>query len=86
MAEPIAFDNLKPGKNITDPKNLGADPNFPRHVHKYAAKGVINDYLVVTTPAELEQAVADGWSMTPVLVDPDAPVEDAKGKKRGAAA
>jgi hypothetical protein len=54
------FDQMNPPPSVTDPQGLGA--LYPRHVHK---AGVSEDggpvYLVVGTPQEEAEAVADGW-------------------------
>lgn len=55
---------------------------FPRHVHK--AKG---EYKVVANKTEKAEALAAGWSLTPIADEPDvalvgdAPAKDAKPAK-----
>jgi hypothetical protein len=60
MNQGKAFDQLNPPLSVTDPQGLGA--LYPRHVHK---AGVSEDggpvYLVVQSPQEEAEAVADGW-------------------------
>lgn len=66
---------------------------YPRHVHKPSVWGAWN-FLVVQTADECEKALAEGWSLSPVLVAspadaiaPPAPVSEPvepvkKGKKK----
>lgn len=61
--QPKTFDNLKPGKEITDPERPeGAPPfdEYPRHMH--AADG---SYLVVTTDEEKAAALDEGYTLEP---------------------
>lgn len=80
------FNALKPEKNITDPKNLGTAGEYPRHVHKWAGtdeKGnvLLNDFKVVASDEEKAAALAEGWSLQPVLEDPGKPKKEAKADK-----
>lgn len=82
------FNNLTPGKNITDPQNVGAVAEWPRHVYRPTAvatdtslivawKGkqpVHNEVQSVIDDVALAAALKDGCSLTPVI-------EDAKAKK-----
>lgn len=68
------FNQLEPPKTITNPKGV-ANTEYPRHLHKWAGaddKGHprMNEYIVVTSDDEKQQALADGWSLQPVTVDP----------------
>lgn len=97
------FPNLTPPLNVTNPGAMAGHQEYPRHLHKWAGlddKGHAkpNDYVVVTTDAEKEAALAAGYALTPQ--GPPAPVQDApvqdapavdadepkpKGKKKDAA-
>lgn len=75
----IDFDAMNPPAIITNPLEDGEVLNrdYPCHVHKYAPP-VAGDhytsgiYKVVNNDKEKAAALADGWSLTPVLVDPNA--------------
>lgn len=69
------FDNLNPPKKVTNPTGPAAGEAFPRHVHKYAGKHddgspKLNAFKVIANAGELEAALADGWSLEPVLDEP----------------
>jgi hypothetical protein len=69
-----SFDHLNPPAAVHNPTGIPA-AEFPRHVHKFAGlnddgSAKLNTFKVVGSAAELETAVADGWSLTPVLEDP----------------
>ncbi len=82
------FNNLKPEKNITDPKNLGAVTDYPQTLYRatptptdtsliVAWKGktpVHNELDSAVDDADKANKIKDGWSLAPV-------VEDAKAKK-----
>jgi hypothetical protein len=76
MPQGQAFDQLNPPRHVTDPEGRGAtQEDYPRHLHK---AGISTDkgplYVVVHTPDEEAEALADGWSRTkPNPNDPIAP-------------
>lgn len=89
------FNMSDPPLDVTNPKG-NASSDYPRHVHKYAKPPTqaeitagqsytSGEFLIVHDDKEKAAALKDGWSETPVLVDPDAPKADdtkkpAKGK------
>lgn len=82
------FDAFKPEKKQTDPQNLGANPHFPAHVHKWAGRDadgnvLRNHFLPVANADELRAAEKDGWSAKPVHTEPEAEptVDDLAPKK-----
>ena len=74
------FNIMAPPKSVTDPLHVKQPLSsvFPRHVHRAAPKKdgdayTSGEYKEVTTDDDLEQALADGWSLTPVRTAPVAP-------------
>lgn len=74
-----SFDNLNPGKKVTDPDGVNAprSAEYPRHLHKWAGPDRINDYVVVTNDKEKAAALKKGYALQPVTEDPAAPAEQA---------
>lgn len=91
------FNQLTPPASITDPGNArAAGPEYPRHLHKCVGEHVkgdpiptdkvligstLHEYIVVSSEAEKETALAAGFSLGPVLEAPELP----KARKRGSA-
>lgn len=79
MAEATAFNVMEPPHRITA-GTTGAAKNefrhYPRHLHK-----PFGQYVVVTNAAEQADKIEQGWSLTPVLTEPEPePVTPRKGK------
>lgn len=54
------FNNLEPKTDVTDPKRLGANRDYPAHVH--AKDG---SYVVVFTDAEKAARLDEGYTLQP---------------------
>lgn len=75
MSEPVAFDHLNPTKKQTDPNNVGANKDYPRHLHKFAGVGALNTFIVVNNDIEKAAALKAGWSLEPQSEPPAEVVE-----------
>lgn len=74
-----SFDNLNPGKRVTDPdgEKMPRSAEYPRHLHKWAGADRMNDYVIVTNDKEKAAALKKGYALQPVTEDPAAPTEQA---------
>lgn len=84
------FNQADPKKHITDPKNLGANAQYPSHLFKFtpepsptsvvvAWKGkepVHNEIVDAANEADEAAKVKDGYSLKPVLDAPGAKKKD----------
>lgn len=64
------FNNLEPPQRITNPGQPSGFREFPRMLYKWNAPGEFNLVLTVKTLDEQQQAVADGWALTPITAPP----------------
>lgn len=65
------FNVLTPPVDVTKPDASLKD--FPRHLYQWG-----QDYKVVLSQTEMDEAVADGWELLPVLTEPKKKAEKAE--------
>lgn len=92
------FNAFDPPKSVTDPLGHGSNPQFPCALYKFGEqegfpsltiawtrlhKPIVNALHRVTDDAGKAEALADGWSLAPVIVAPPEAAEDDGPKARG---